>query len=279
MSDLSMLACYAHPDDEQGISGTLTMYREQGIRTAILCATRGEVGEIADPSLATPETLGQVREEELRRAAQWLNLSNLYFIDYRDSGMDGTAENKDPRAFMNADELEAIGRIVKVIREFKPTVMVTFDETGGYGHPDHLAISKWTTSAFHQAGDPTCYPDAGLAFAPKRLYYASMPRSGIRRLQEFLKTTGADSVFAKMDPTKMGMADERITNRINVAPYVELKRKSLSEHKTQMDPNSPFAKIPESDWNEWRSTEYFAHEAGTPIPAGADQGDLFAGLR
>src|SRR5260221_12437122 len=106
MTDLAILACYAHPDDEGSVSGTLMAYQEQGIRTGLLCATRGEVGEIADPSLATPQTLGEVREEELRRAVKWLNLSNLYFINYRDSGMDGTAENQDPRAFINAPEAE-----------------------------------------------------------------------------------------------------------------------------------------------------------------------------
>src|SRR5579859_473156 len=147
MSDRSILASYAHPDDEQGVSGTLRMYLEQGVRTGLLCATRGEVGEIADPSLATPETLGAVREQELRTAVNILGLHNLYFLDYRDSGMAGTTENKDPRAFINANENEAVGRIVKIMREFKPTVVVTFDETGGYGHPDHIAIHHWTIHA------------------------------------------------------------------------------------------------------------------------------------
>ena len=168
---------------------------------------------------------------------------------------------------------------MKVIRDFRPTVIVTFDQTGGYGHPDHLAIHRWTTRAFHEAGDPTCYPDAGPAFAPGRLYYSAIPRSGILRLQEYLKKTGAQSVFSGMDASKMGMPDEMITNRINVKDYVQIKRKSMSEHKTQINPNGPFAKTPEADWNEWRSTEYFAYVAGTPIPAGSDSGDLFAGLR
>src|SRR3954471_24762381 len=161
MADLSILASCAHPDDEQGISGTLHACVQRGVRTGLLCATRGEVGEIADPSLATPETLGEVREQELRKAAEVLGFSNVYFLDYRDSGMDGTPENKDPRAFINADETEAVGKIVKVIREFKPTVIVTFDPTGGYGHPDHLAINRWTLKAFNMAADPACYPEAG----------------------------------------------------------------------------------------------------------------------
>jgi LmbE family N-acetylglucosaminyl deacetylase len=99
MPYLSILACYAHPDDEQGVTGTLRLALDAGIRVGLLCATRGEVGEIADPSLATPETLGEVREQELRRACEIIGIKDLYFLDYRDSGMVGTPENKDPRVY------------------------------------------------------------------------------------------------------------------------------------------------------------------------------------
>ncbi len=193
MSDLSILASYAHPDDEQGIVGTLRNALDEGIRVGLLCATRGEVGEIAEPSLATPETLGTVREQELRRAAEIVGIQHLYFLDYRDSGMDGTPENKDPRAFINADESEAVGRIIRIIRDFKPTVIVTFDETGGYGHPDHIAIHRWTTKAFQLAGDPTCYPEMGPACAPRRLYYASIPRSARQRMNDYMQAQGIES--------------------------------------------------------------------------------------
>lgn len=279
MSDLAILGAYAHPDDEQGISGTLRLYMDKGIRAGLLCATRGEVGEIADPSLATPETLGQVREQELRTAAAVLGLNDVYFLDYRDSGMDGTPENKDPRAFINANSDEAVGSIVKVIREFKPTVIVTFDETGGYGHPDHIAIYRWTTEAFHAAGDPARYPDAGPAFAPRRLFYSSIPRSARKRMQEIMEKMGVESVFNRIPADKFGLPDEQITNRVNVKQYVQLKRQSLDSHKTQLNPNGPFAKMPPEVWEEWRSTESFAFAAGDPLPEGADPADLFAGLQ
>src|SRR5690348_1825885 len=208
MADLSILASYAHPDDEQGIVGTLRNALDEGIRVGLLCATRGEVGEIAEPSLATPETLGAVREQELRRAAEIVGIQQLYFLDYRDSGMDGTPENKDPRAFINANSNEAVGRIVKIIREFKPTVIVTFDATGGYGHPDHIAIHRWTTEAFQAAGDATRYPEAGTIFAPRRLFYASVPRSARKRMQEVMQKMGIDSVFNRIPEDKFGMPDE-----------------------------------------------------------------------
>jgi LmbE family N-acetylglucosaminyl deacetylase len=279
VTDLAILASYAHPDDEQGVSGTLRLCLDQGIRVGLLCATRGEVGEIADPRLATPETLGEVRERELRKAAELIGISTIYFLGYRDSGMDGTPENADPRAFVNADEDEAVGRIVAVIREFKPTVVVTFDETGGYGHPDHIAVQRWTTRAFYAAGDSRAYPGAGPAFAPRRLFYSSIPRSLRVTFSEYFKSHGIDSVFARIPADKFGLPDELITNRVNVAQYVWLKKRSLGAHKTQLNPNGPMARVPEDLWDQWRSTENFAFAAGEPLPAGADPGDLFSGLR
>jgi LmbE family N-acetylglucosaminyl deacetylase len=280
MSDLCILAAYAHPDDEQGVSGTLRKYMDQGAHVGIICATRGEVGQIADPTLATPEILGVVREQELRRAMAVIGVpdANIHFLDYRDSGMAGTPENADPRAFINADAQEAVGKIVKIIRAFKPTIILTFDETGGYGHPDHLAIHRWTTQAFHVAGDPAQYPEAGSAFVPKRLYYSSIGRSRLRQFADYLKANGVESVFGGIDVEQMGLPDERITNEIPVAPYVALKRRSLGEHRTQLNPNGPFASIPEEQWNEFRSTEIFGLGAGEPFPPGYDRRDLFAGL-
>lgn len=269
MSDLAILAVYAHPDDEQGVTGTLRHCVENGIRTGILCATRGEVGEIADPSLATPETLGAVREQELRRAASVIGVHNLYFFNYRDSGMIGTPENSDPRALVNADEGEAVAKIVEVIREFRPTVLVTFDQSGAYGHPDHVAIHRLATRAFYTGGE----------FAPRRLFYSSITRSMIRRMMEMLRAHNGSSVFSQMDIEKLGLPDEKVTNRLDVSRYVTLKRQSLNEHRTQNAPNSPFATIPEALWKEWRSVEFFALVAGEPFPPGADPGDLFAGLR
>jgi LmbE family N-acetylglucosaminyl deacetylase len=279
MADLSILASYAHPDDEQGISGLLRMCVENGIRTALLCATRGEVGEIADPSLATPQTLGQVREQELRTAMDMVGVTDVRFLDYRDSGMAGTPENSDPRAFVNADDHEAVGKIVKIMRDFKPTVVVTFDETGGYGHPDHIAIYRWTTAAFHAAGDANQYPEAGPAFQPRRLYYASFPRSMRKEMNEIMEKLGIESVFNKIPADKFGLADELVTNRVNVEKYVDLKAKALSAHKTQLNPNGPFAKMPQEVWRKFRSVENFAYAAGEPLPKDADPGDVFAGLR
>src|SRR5207248_6961158 len=153
MSTKRLVGIFAHPDDEGTMSGAMLKYSTLDIESGLVCATRGEGGEIADPALATPENLGQVREGEMRAAAQVLGLHSLWFLDYRDSGMAGTLENEDPGSFAQASALDVVSKLVAIIREFRPQVMVTFDETGGYGHPDHIAIYKHTTSAFHAAAD------------------------------------------------------------------------------------------------------------------------------
>jgi len=127
MSTKRLLGAFAHPDDEGIVSGALLQYSTSGVETGLVCATRGEVGEIADPALATPENLGQVREGEMRAAAEVLGVHNLWFLDYRDSGMAGTPENADPSAFAQASAAEVVGKLVKIIREFCPQVIVTFD--------------------------------------------------------------------------------------------------------------------------------------------------------
>ena len=157
MTDLALLGVYAHPDDEQGMTGALAKASKEGIRTGLVCATKGELGEIAYPELATPENLGEVREGEMRAAADVAKVQHLWFLDYLDSGMIGTPGNDDPRSFYRSNEEEALGKLVKIVREFKPTVMVTFDETGGYGHPDHITIHRLTTLAFDAAADAKRY--------------------------------------------------------------------------------------------------------------------------
>ena len=285
MSDLGLLACYAHPDDEQGISGTLAKAMQFGHRVGILMTTRGEAGEIAEGVEATPDNLGAVREGEMHCAAAALGIpaENVFFLGYRDSGMAGTPENAHPAASVNAETTEAVGRLVRVIRRFRPSVLLTFDEYGGYGHPDHIKVNQWTTMAFNAAGQADLYPDAGPAWQPARLFYASFPRSMIRRVGEWMQQSGTAldpdaSAFARMDPEQMGMPDDLITNRVDVREFLDVKARSLACHASQMNPNSPYALIPPQIQREMRGTEVFHFAAGVPFPDD-DKGDnLFAGL-
>jgi LmbE family N-acetylglucosaminyl deacetylase len=279
-TDLSLLGLFAHPDDEQLMSGAFAQYALEGVRTGLICATRGECGEIADPALATQETLGAVREAELRAASAVIGVKYLYFLDYRDSGMIGTPENDDDRCFLRSKEEEALGRIVKIVRSFKPTVMVTFDPTGGYGHPDHLTIHKLATLAFGAAADPNLYPEAGEPWQAERIFYVGFPRSTLRRIGEFVEANEVETAFRGVDVEKMGMPDELISNMLDVSDWVAIKERSMSQHRTQLNPNSPLAKMPPEAIREWRSREYYQLVEGVPLPGGeAARGDLFAGLR
>jgi LmbE family N-acetylglucosaminyl deacetylase len=280
MAELSLLGVFAHPDDEQTMSGAFAKAASEGIKTGLVCATRGELGEIADPALATPDNLGAVREAELRAACTVLGIKYLWFLDYRDSGMIGTPGNEDPTCFYKVNDEEALARLVKIVRDFRPTVMVTFDATGGYGHPDHLTIHRLTTLAFQAAADPHLYPEAGDPWHTARLYYSSFPRSRIKRMSQWLRDNNLISGFDRFDPDTLGMPDELITNSIDVAEWAHLKEHSLNMHRTQLSPDSPFRKIPPEISNELRATEHYAFAAGTPSPNTPDAStDLFTGLR
>lgn len=280
MSELSLLGVFAHPDDEQTMSGALAKAAAEGIKTGLICATRGEMGEIAEPSLATSDNLGSVREAEMRAACTVLGVKYLWFLDYRDSGMMGTPGNDDPTCFYRVQDEEALERMVKLIRQFRPTVMVTFDETGGYGHPDHLTVYRLATLAFDAAANPDLYTEAGPAWTTRRLYYSSFPRSAITRMSDWLKEQGIPNPFGEVDMSTLGMDDNIITNAVDVSEWVAVKDKSLQMHRTQMNPDSPFTKIPPEIVTQIRSVEYYALGMGEPLPAAEGWSpDLFAGLR
>jgi len=279
MSTKRLLGAFAHPDDEGIVSGALLQYSTSGVETGLVCATRGEVGEIADPALATPENLGQVREGEMRAAAEVLGVHNLWFLDYRDSGMAGTPENADPRAFAQASAAEVVGKLVKIIREFRPQVIITFDESGAYGHPDHIAIYRYTTSAFHAAADAVQYPDLGPAHSVSKLYYSSFPRSALRAIGEWMSTQNYEGSFSGLDPEKLGMPDEQISVWLNVEPWREPKDRSRSMHRTQLDPNNLMAKIPEEIQRNWRSHERYQLAASRVGPDVPGENDLFARIQ
>lgn len=279
MSTKRLLGIFAHPDDEGIMGATLLQYSMSAVETGLVCATRGEVGEIADPALATPENLGQVRESEMRMAADVLGVRNLWFLDYRDSGMAGTAENQDRRSLAQASAADVVGKLVAIIRQFRPQVIVTFDETGGYGHPDHIAIYRHTTSAFHAAADAAQYPELGPAHSISKLYYTSIPRSAIRAMAEWMRSQNYQGSFSKLDPEKLGVPDEQISVTLNVQQWRETKDRSWSMHRTQMDPNSTIAQLPEEIQRKWRSQEIFQLAVSRVGPDVPGENDLFARIK
>ena len=281
MVNKRLLGVFAHPDDEGVMSGAILHYATSGVETGLVYATRGEVGEISDPALATPANLGQVREEEMRAAADVLGVHDLWFLDYRDSGMAGTADNQNPRAFVQQREADAIGKLVAIIRTFRPQVMVTFDESGGYGHPDHIAIYRYATAAYHAAADDALYPELGPAYAVSKLYYGSFPRSGIKLMIEWLSTQMNEddedtSVFRGTDPDKLGLPDDQIDVRLDVSQWREEKDRSWAMHRTQMNPNDMMGQIPQELRHKWQNFEYYHLATSRVGPDEADENNLFA---
>ncbi|MEO6457155.1 MAG: PIG-L family deacetylase [Chloroflexia bacterium] len=274
-----MLGVFAHPDDEQLMTGTFAQAAADGIRTGLVCATKGECGQIHPESGATPETMAEVREAELRAACVVAGIKHLWFLDYRDTGWFDSPDNKHPDAFCNADEEAALERLVRIVRDFKPTVMVTFDKTGGYGHLDHLMIHKLTTSAFYAAGDPAKFPDVGEPWQVARVYYSSFARSATVNFARRLREVDPDSDFAQLDFSNMGLPDEEITNALDVSSWADLKRQSLSSHLTQKGDQERFARMSKDLGVSFVDTEHFALGVGVPLPDGPVLNkSLFAGL-
>ncbi len=278
---LTLMAVHAHPDDEAiGTGGILARYAAEGVRTVLVTCTRGEVGEIVDPSIAHPHTLPEVREAELRAACGLLRVSALHLLGYHDSGMMGTPENDDPRCFWRADLVAATGRLVALIRQHRPQVLVTYDENGFYGHPDHIQANRITVAAFHAAGDPARYPEQGLPpWAPQKLYYTAVPLSGLVAFGQRLRELGIRAPFPE-DPAhaQFGTPDERIAATVDVRAYAGVKREALAVHRSQVDPNHFFLALPTEVWTEMMGVEFFERPICT-VPSPEHEDDVFAGLR
>lgn len=280
MPDHRLLACFAHPDDEAfGTGGTLARYAAQGYTVHLVCATRGEAGEIADPDFATPMTLGAVREAELRCAAETMGIAEPIFLNYRDSGMAGSPDNKNPNAFINIPAETVVAQLVQIIRLIKPGVVVTFEPFGGYGHPDHIAIHRHTVAAFHAAADPAQYPEFGEAWQARRLYYTAIPRSFFITMRDQLAAQGEDtSAFASFDNPEKSWPEDQIHLYEDVSETVNAKWSALECHRTQFGPGNLFRRLPKEQVLKLMSIEHFSQAWPTP-PAGLILHNLFDGLQ
>ncbi len=188
-----LLAVLAHPDDETfGTGGSLAYYANLGVEVHLVCATRGEVGEVDPEMMNGYQSVGDLREDELRCASGYLGLSGVYFLNYRDSGMAGSPENRHPQALAAADPERVIADVVHYIRLIKPQVVITFDPIGGYMHPDHIAIQRATETAFYAAGDSNQYLDGLPPFQPKKLYFHTFPRGFLRASVWWMRLAGKD---------------------------------------------------------------------------------------
>lgn len=275
-----ILGCFAHPDDEiLGPGGTMARYAAAGAPVELVCATRGEAGEIADPALATPETLPQVREEELRCSAETLGIREVTLLGYRDSGMAGAAENEHPEAFVNVPAEEVAARLVRIIREKRPFALITFEPHGGYGHPDHIAIHRHTLAAYDAAADPGYRPDLGRPWRTKRLFYTLLPPDFFAEIKSRMAARGMDiSYFKEIEKRREGAwRAEDAQVRIDVSETVDAKWDAFFCHRTQFGEDSVFRRLPAAEMKSLIAKEYFA--LARPEPAnGLLLTDLFAPL-
>jgi LmbE family N-acetylglucosaminyl deacetylase/tetratricopeptide (TPR) repeat protein len=274
-----LLAIFAHPDDEGGTSGTLAHYVANGAAVTLACATRGEVGEISDPALATPETLGAVREAELRAACAHLGITDVRFLGYRDSGMVDTPPNDDPRSLHQADPNKVVAQLVGLIREVRPHVIITFDPSGGYGHPDHLAIHRGVVAAVDPAGDPNAFPEAGPSWQTLHLFYDVLPRSFLKQMRDLMEAHGMDTAtFDIFDFDEPDLWAEQVTHVLDVSDHVVAKRKAFFSHRTQFGAEHPLLRLPAEAIDRLFSQEYFIQVRPPLPPQSPPLTDLLADL-
>jgi len=275
MAEGGILAIFAHPDDETfGVGATMARYAGQHVPVTMVSATRGEVGEIAPGTDATPETLGAHREQELRDAMAILGVSDVRFLDFRDSGMRGAPENSHPGNLVNAPAGDVVSSMVAIIRETRPRIVVTWDESGGYGHPDHVAVHHHATRAFAAAGDPG---GAGQPWRPEALFYTAIP------ISEFIAVMQEMQELGIMEPNVA--QDDGLTDLPHVAPnciidvreFFERKERAMLAHRTQIADMEPFMRLPRATRERFFGREFF-YRAHPSVPDGIMLDDLFADL-
>ena len=295
IADRRLLLVHAHPDDETINNGaTMARYVAEGAEVTLLTCTLGEEGEVLVPELAQlaadqADQLGGYRISELRDAMAALGVADSRFLGgagrYRDSGMMGTAANGNPRAFWNADLDEAVGHAVAVVREVRPQVLVTYDEKGGYGHPDHIQAHRVAMAAVEAAADPGYRPDLGEPWDVAKVYWSAMPRSVLARGIEAMAALGQASPFeglGDVDEVPFVVADEEVAAAVDGRAYASRKDAAMRAYPTQITVDGPFFALSNNLGQEVLGTEFYRLVRGRRGPVGPGpegwEDDLFAGL-
>jgi N-acetyl-1-D-myo-inositol-2-amino-2-deoxy-alpha-D-glucopyranoside deacetylase len=299
--DQRILLVHAHPDDESiGQGALMAKYVAEGRGVTLVTCTAGEMGEILVPELEhlaadRQDGLGDHRKEELDAAMKELGVTDHRFLGgfgtYRDSGMqwheDGhaiAADDIHDNAFWRADLTEAADHLVAVIREVRPQVLVTYDQFGGYGHPDHIQAHRVATYAASLAAVPTYRKDLGEAWDIAKIYWGAMSESRMREGLRALRAAGDTTSFEGMDPDGplpyFVTADEDLAAAVDGTEHVEQKLAAMRAHATQIATDGPFFALSNNVGNVAWGVEYFRIAKGTLGELGEDglETDLFAGL-
>ncbi len=277
-----MLLVHAHPDDETINNGsTMALYAALGAEVTLVTCTRGEEGEVLVPELAhlaaqATDSLGDHRVEELAVAMKALGISDHRFlgegvIKYRDSGMMGTEPNNRPDVFWNADFDEATDHLVRVIDEVKPHVLITYDEFGGYGHPDHIQAHRVAMSAAEKS-----------AWNIQKIYWNVMPKSVIQEGIDSMKKIGSDFFGAESaDDLPFAKDDSFVHAMVDGNAYVEQKMDAMRAHATQIEVDGPFFALSNNLGLQVWGHEYYTlvkGEKAEPFDSKGYEQDLFAGV-
>jgi N-acetyl-1-D-myo-inositol-2-amino-2-deoxy-alpha-D-glucopyranoside deacetylase len=272
----TLLAVHAHPDDETiTTGGTLARYSAEGVRTVVVTCTSGDLGSVFDPTLVGQD-VGALRDGELDSAAAMLGVSQVVRFGYADSGMPGAPENQRQGAFAAADLREAADRLVEILDRERPQVMLGYDATGGYGHPDHIKAHQVAVAAFEAAG----------AARPAKLYFVRFPLTWSREFVRALREAGIDApgsapagADAGPQVAEIGVADELVTTAIDVREHLAAKLAALACHRSQLAADHFLRRMPLTIAQRLWAYEYFSREVGpTACGQGKLEADLFAGL-
>jgi N-acetyl-1-D-myo-inositol-2-amino-2-deoxy-alpha-D-glucopyranoside deacetylase len=300
VTDQRLLLVHAHPDDETIQNGaTMAKYVAEGRSVTLVTCTAGEMGEILVPELEhlaadREDRLGEHRRGELEAAMRELGVTDHRYLGgfgtYRDSGMqwhaDGyaiPAETIHDNAFWHADLTEAANHLVSIIREVRPQVLVTYDEFGNYGHPDHIQAHRVATYAAALAAVPSYRKDLGEPWDIPKIYWSAMSESRMREGLRMLRAAGDRTTFDGIDPEgplPMTTPDEDLVAVVDATSHVEQKMNAMRAHATQITTDGPFFALSNNLGNQVWGLEFYRIAKGAPGPVGADglETDLFAGL-
>jgi mycothiol S-conjugate amidase len=284
------MAVHAHPDDESSKgAATMARYVREGAQVLVATMTGGERGDILNPAMDRPEIkadIAAVRRAEMARAREILGVQQR-FLGFVDSGLpEGDPKPPlPPGCFALTEVAVAAGPLVRLIREFRPHVMVTYDERGGYPHPDHIMTHRVAVAAFEAAADPDAYPDAGQPWQPLKLYYfASFHGAKYVALHEEMLRRGLESPYLKIFEERAARTAQRgadehefeITTRVPCGDYFEIRDQALKAHATQVDPDGFWCPL-EVQRSAWPTEDY--HLARSVVDTELPEDDLFAGVR
>jgi mycothiol S-conjugate amidase len=290
---LRLMAVHAHPDDESSKgAATMARYVREGVEVMVCTLTGGERGDILNPAMDRPEIkadIAAVRRAEMDRAREILGVEQR-FLGFVDSGLpEGDPKPPLPEGcFALTPVAEAAAPLVRAIREFRPHVMLTYDENGGYPHPDHVMTHQVSVAAFEAAADPDAYPEAGEPWQPLKLYYfVSFHRAKFVAFHEEMLRRGMESPYTKIfeewearakEPGQTERRELEITTRVPCGDFFEIRDQALIAHATQIDPDGFWFRCPlEVQRAVWPTEDY--HLARSVVDSELPEDDLFAGVR